>query len=287
MNNSKVVGIDIGGSHITAAIVDLENRAVLPGTLVRNRVDSHAPAATIITEWSKTIRQVSELTAGVSKKIGLAMPGPFDYEQGICLIQGLDKYEKLYKLNVKQLLAQELDIEEAAVLMMNDASCFLQGEIFGGAVIGCNNVIGVTLGTGLGSARFHDGVIYDGDLYYTPFRNGTAEDFISSRWFVRKYAAITGKYVKDVKELCDMVSGDPAIQMLFDEFGKNLGEVLSKYIIKHNCETIVAGGNIINAWELFFRETEKVLNRLPKPILIRRALLGEESALVGAASLWK
>ena len=68
--------------------------------------------------------------------------------------------------------------------MMNDASCFLKGEVFGGAAKGYNHVIGITLGTGLGSATFKNGVVYDGDLYYTPFKESTAEDYLSTRWFI-------------------------------------------------------------------------------------------------------
>src|SRR5215207_3029952 len=99
MSNSKVVGIDIGGSHITAAVVDLQQRQIQPGTLIRNRVNSHAAADDIIHQWSETISQVFECDNSISKKLGLAMPGPFDYENGICLIKGLDKYEHLYGLN--------------------------------------------------------------------------------------------------------------------------------------------------------------------------------------------
>ena len=68
----------------------------------------------------------------LSPKIGIAMPGPFDYENGICYIKGLDKYESLFNLNVKEMLAQQLNIERSDIYMMNDASCFLKGEVFGG-----------------------------------------------------------------------------------------------------------------------------------------------------------
>lgn len=286
-NNSKVAGIDIGGSHITTAVVDLDNRLILPGTLIRKRVDSHGAVDKIIDHWSETIHRLFKSENGVSKKIGLAMPGPFDYEKGTCLIKGLDKFESLYGLNVKQLLAQKLEIQETDIRMMNDASCFLQGEIFGGAGRGCNHVIGITLGTGLGSARFHNDIMYDGDLYFAPFKDGTAEDYLSSRWFVKKYEALSGKNIKDVKELKDNIAGDKFAQTIFDEFGINLGEVLTNYIKKHPCETVVIGGNIINAWELFFHETERILHHLPKPVTIKKAQLGEESALIGAASLWR
>lgn len=287
MSNCKVVGIDIGGSHITAAAVDLKQRLIQPGTLIRNKVNSHATADDIIHQWSETIRHVFASDDNVSKKLGLAMPGPFDYENGICLMKGLDKYESLYSLNVKQLLSQNLMIKETDILLMNDASCFLQGEVFSGAAVDCNHVIGITLGTGLGSASFHDNLIYDGDLYHTPFKNGTAEDYLSSRWFVKRYKELSGFAVKEVKDLSEKITTDPLAQIVFDEFGTNLGEVLCNYINKHKAETVVIGGNVMHAWDLFISRTKQSFSALPFPVYIKQAMLGEEGALIGAASLWR
>ncbi|MEP6926400.1 MAG: ROK family protein [Ginsengibacter sp.] len=287
MNNSIAIGVDIGGSHITVALVDLQNQKIIAGSLIRKHINSKGTSDEIIHNWANVIKECSADLPGVSKKIGIAMPGPFNYKEGICLIKDLDKFEDLYNLNVKKLLAKELEITVQNILFMNDASCFLKGEVFGGAAVECNNVMGVTLGTGLGSARFHDGEIFDGDLYTSSFKDGTAEDYLSSRWFIKRYKKLTGITVKNVKELKEKISDDPSIRSLFAEFGHNLGRVLLNHIQKYPFEIVVIGGNIINAWELFFPETKKVLNILPKPIIIRKAKLGEEGALMGAASLWK
>ena len=286
MDENKVIGIDIGGSHITAGIVDLKSREVMPAKLIREHVNSKDNAEKIIDEWAKVIDKLFNDVPHAKKKIGIAMPGPFDYEGGICLIKGVDKFESLFSLNIKKLLAQKLSIQSENILMMNDASCFLKGEVFGGAAIDCNNVIGVTLGTGLGSARFQDGKIFEGHLYCSSFKNGMAEYYLSSRWFLQRYKDLTGNSVKNVKELSGRISEEPVIKSLFCEFGKNLGEVLSGYAQKHNYDTIVIGGNIANAWDLFCDETKNILNLINRNIIIRKAELGEEGALIGAASLW-
>ena len=52
-------------------------------------------------------------------------------------------------------------------------------------------------------------------------------------------------------------------------------------------ETVVMGGNIMKGWDLFISKTKQILSRLPNPVQITRATLGEEGALIGAASLWK
>ena len=286
MIDYKVIGIDIGGSHITAGMVNLKSREVVKDTLTRQHVNSKASAEEIINAWASVIDNLFIAYPQTEKKIGVAMPGPFDYEEGVSMIKGLDKFEGLFGLNVKKLLAEKLKIDKADILMMNDASCFLKGEIFGGVATGCNNVLGVTLGTGLGSAIFHDGKIFDGDLYRSPFKNGTAEDYLSSRWFLKRYSELISNTVKNVKELTERISDDPRISSLFCEFGRTLGKVLSVYAPKYNCDTIVIGGNINNAWDMFADETKSILNQVNRSITIKKANLGEEGALIGAASLW-
>jgi glucokinase len=287
MAEYKVIGIDIGGSHITAGIVDLQTRKLVKDSLIRRHVNSKGSAEEILDAWVKVIEQLFSTFPLIQKKIGIAMPGPFDYEEGTCLIKGVDKFERLFNLNIKKLLAEKLQIADSDILMMNDASCFLKGEVFGGAAVNCDDVIGITLGTGLGSARFHSGQTFEGHLYASSFKDGTAEDYISNRWFLKRYNEITGRTVKDVKELSEKIAAEPQIKKLFTDFGQNLGEVLSKYAKEHGCKTIVIGGNITNAWDLFFPETKNILAMLPKKVEIKKALLGEEGALTGAASLWQ
>ena len=284
--NEKVIGVDIGGSHISAAVVDLQHKSVVEDSLLRKHINSKEGAEQILNSWAEVIEQLFSKYPFVSKKIGVAMPGPFDYEKGICLIKDVDKYESLFNLNVKKALAKQLQLAEENIIFMNDARCFLEGELFGGAAVGCDNVLGITLGTGLGSARFHSGQPFEGDLYFAPFKDGVAEDYISSRWFLKKYKEITGRIAKNVKDLVEKIPEEPEIKRLFQEFGKNLGEVLFSYAEKYNCRTLVIGGNIANAWELFFPETKNILDKLPA-VTIKKAELGEDSALIGAASLWK
>lgn len=285
MNNNIVTGIDIGGSHITAALIDLQAHSIIRNSLIRRSVNSKGNTNQIIKEWTDVIANCKAYHLEPSKRLGIAMPGPFDYEKGISFIKGLDKYEALYNLNIKELLAKELQIEAGDIFMMNDASCFLKGEVFGGAARDGNNVIGITLGTGLGSATFRDGVIYDGDLFYTPYKDATSEDYLSTRWFIKKYKELTGTTAKNVKEIRERTPGDETAASLFTEFGKNLGEVLAVYVKKHNAETVVIGGNIINAWELFIPETKRVLSNYSINVLLVKAKLGEEAALLGAGSL--
>src|SRR4051812_37459371 len=105
---SIVLGADIGGSHITAGQVDLTNKQLITASLVRLSVNSVAAASEVITTWALCIKQAMQQQR--FEKVCLAMPGPFDYENGVCLISDQNKYPLLYGLNVKELLAPVLDV---------------------------------------------------------------------------------------------------------------------------------------------------------------------------------
>jgi len=283
-SHSIVIGADIGGSHITAAQVDLTNRQLNASSLVRLHVDSMAAAHDVISVWAKAIKQAMQETE--FQKICLAMPGPFDYEGGVCLISDQNKYPALYGLNAKELLAEALNVPPVDIYINNDAACFLQGEVFCGSVSRFENVISVTLGTGLGTAVYENGSARSADLWSMPFNDGMAEDYLSTRWFVKQYAAITGNRIGGARELAGLAMTDPLINGLFVEFGKNLAVFLNRFIEQTGAQAVVIGGNIAQSYSLFKDALlPGVKSRLPD-VVITTSLLGEEAALVGAGSFW-
>lgn len=284
--SNVVLGIDIGGSHITAALVDLDTREVVEASWRRARVNSMGEADAIVREWCVVITEIFNTFKPAEQKLALAMPGPFDYEAGISLMKNQNKYDALYGLNVKELLSNECHLPVENIHMMNDAASFLQGEVFGGAAKGFHRAIGLTLGTGLGSSRVLDGLAEDADLWKAPFKDSIAEEYISTRWFVKRYAAVSGQTVKDVKELSEILPGNPLAQQVFDEFGTNLGIFLASFVAMDKPEIIILGGNVANALPLFEKALKAELAKHNITLPIKCATLGEKSAIVGAASSW-
>lgn len=287
MKDSVVLGIDIGGSHLTAALVDEATRKFVPDSYLRVRVNSKGTAEEILGIWSKAIEDTFQAYPVANKRIGIAMPGPFDYANGISLIKGLDKYEALYKLNVKQILSQRLSISPASILMMNDAACFLRGEVYYGAARGYQDVIGITLGTGTGSAMHHNGVTHDANLGPAPFMDSIADEYFSTRWFVKRYRELTGTTVKDVKALTDLYQTDANVKTIFAEFVKNLVVFLEGFVKAEKPQVIVMGGNIAQCSDLFLSDLTAQLAAKAITVPIVRAELGEEAAILGAASLFE
>jgi len=114
MTKNLAIGIDIGGSHISCAAIDLAAKQYLPETLAENTLNNHADADEIIGIWVKTIEEAIQKTnAAEIAGIGFAMPGPFDYDRGIALFdEGVQKYENLYGLNVAQAIRKQMNLPE-------------------------------------------------------------------------------------------------------------------------------------------------------------------------------
>jgi glucokinase len=278
------IGADIGGTHITAALVNPVNRQVIQSSLTRLTINEQSGVDELIAWWSVCIKQAAGLNE--ISKICLAMPGPFNYEEGICLINNQNKYPGLYGVNVLERLAAALDVPVSLLYMRNDAGCFLQGELFAAKLDGVASAIGVTLGTGLGTAVYKNGEASSADLWNTPFHESIAEDYISSGWFTRRYHALTGVEATGVKQLAAIYENDDVVRTLFAEFGNNLGLFLNTFIGIHEPELIIIGGNISNAWSLFEEEMmSEIFNHHPG-IKIRKSEHGEKAALIGAVAGW-
>ncbi|MDF2158325.1 ROK family protein [Algoriphagus sp. CAU 1675] len=278
--NRGIIGVDIGGSHISAAKAEWNGDRAEVLSFAESDVDTFGNVGQIIEAWSSVIRKVAE--GEIAPQIGIAMPGPFDYSNGISLIQDQGKMKSLFGLSVKNLLAESLGIPPENIAFTNDAEAFLKGESFGGAGRNFSNSLGLTLGTGLGSAIKMEEVVKDAKLWTAPFRDGIAEDYLGTGWF-KKYAK--DKFGMEISGVRDLVTEgfDPLLsQEIFKEFGRSLGEFLFPYLIRLHSEGVVLGGKISKAASFFLPFTEEYLKSMQVDIPFQVSELGENAALIGA-----
>ncbi|MBZ4192273.1 ROK family protein [Niabella beijingensis] len=284
MNSCIALGVDIGGTHITASLVDLEKRIIIDDSLKREEVASTGPSDMIFDSWVDLLTRVMDYAGNRVEQIGIAMPGPFDYKSGISLIKEQDKFRNLYGLNVGDILSGRLGINRERIVFKNDAVCFLRGEMLAGSLKGYESAIGITLGTGLGTAAGNYSLEIDAGLWNMPFKNGIAEDFLSTKWFVSRFYTLSGKSVSGVKELLKQYNNNKNIDFLFDEFARNLALFISEFLKKFPSEAVVIGGNINKAFARFQSQVQTLLwKKIGRRIPIVNSELGEYSALIGAA----
>jgi glucokinase len=285
--NNYVISADIGGTHITTAVIDLEKKMIIEDTRTRVSVDSQGTATEILKGWSAALTQAYEKFGSPVQQVALAMPGPFDYEKGISLIKDLHKYEAIYGVNIKLYLSEVLRIDAEDILFRNDAEAFLQGEVVAGAGKGFRKALGITLGTGFGSALSFNGIAKDLNLGSEPYKDSIADDYFSTRWFLRRYHEITGLSVTGVSGLTLMVQHNPVVTDIFEEFTANLSLFLKKIVRAEKPDVIVIGGNIAKASNLFLNGLNDQLAGYVENVEVRIALLGEDAALMGAAAGFK
>ncbi|WP_185974388.1 ROK family protein [Litoribacter populi] len=277
------MGIDIGGSHFTSGFVNLNQLKIYPQSLYRVELGSDGSAEEIIFTWARSIEKVLH-EKEFDGTIGIAFPGPFDYKNGISKIKTQGKFQNLYGKNIKLMLSEKLNLAPSQITFVNDAACFLQGEITCGVAQSSQTAIGLTLGTGLGSAIYTSGKSSDAALWESNFREGIAEDYFSTAWFLKQFKDRTGQEALGVQEIAILAEGSEALKKLFAEFGENLGDFLLPLIENIKPDTIILGGNIAKSSHLFLPSLTYYLKKYSALVEVKVTELGEWATIVGAAS---
>lgn len=286
------IGVDIGGSHITSCVYNHENRKLERETLSHKKVNPHGPKNEILEGWVSALRHTIHLWGKEISGMGIAMPGPFDYFNGISRIADVDKLQALYNINIRLALAAKLTIAPSQIRFINDASAFAIAEALIGTASTYEKVVAITLGTGLGASFLINGrpimkdkrVPEGGYLYNQYYQNVLADELFSTRGIIHAYAKKTGKTISDVKTLCAEAQTDEIARNILEDFGARLGNFIYPYLEEFGAEALVLGGNISKAFDLFGSSLEHELKGISRVYVSE---LGEEAALIGSALLLK
>lgn len=288
MNRTKRIGIDIGGSHATASVIDVSIDGSQPLVLLRKDINSFGTANDIFESIGSIINEIVAEEKEIAA-VGLAFPGPFDYDKGVSAIAGVGgKFQATFGMQVKQALKTITGHDHLPFAFMNDAHCFAIGA-YHRHCLKSKRTIFLTLGTGFGSAFMKDGqlLISDntipatGTFYDQPFLEATAEDYVSTRWFLGEYKRRTGETIASVKELAN--ANTDISNSIFQQFGSNLGAFLLPWLQQFACDEVMIGGNIARANHLFGPAMMKELEAHKTALKITYCHDAEECILTGAA----
>ncbi|SRR5579883_81736 len=156
-----IVGVDLGGTNIVAGVMPVDGSR---DHAVRSQpTRAELGADRVVDRIAGMIEEVMELTAaetGASRAdfvgVGIGAPGPLDRERGIVIVTpnlGWRDFPLRDEVSSRVQLPATLD---------NDANCATVGEWWCGAARGGRNVVGVTIGTGIGGGLILDGTLYHG-----------------------------------------------------------------------------------------------------------------------------
>jgi glucokinase len=286
LDSQFLATFDIGGSHIGAGLCRLSDLALIgtaSGPIAA--IDSFDAFADLLHSLGLEAAAGTPL-AGAS----LAVPGPFNHEAGVSLMQ--HKLQYLYQKDLRAALASRFGFPPARMLFLNDAAAYVLGEVGAGSLKGTARSAGLTLGTGVGCAfivgNHHvtsgPGVPPSGEIWNYPYAGQTVEDLISTRAIKAAYAARTGRE-KEVAAIAASTETDPEARAVFESFGTDLGRVLRDVIAPFHPDRVMIGGGIARSAHLFLPAAEREIAGLGFTIVT--ATLGDQAPLAGAGQFWK
>ncbi len=230
--------LDVGGTFIKCS----DGRSI--------PVDSNGTREQIIASFKEAVGDMSQ-----GGKVALAIPGPFDYENGRFLMK--HKYASVYGETFASLVEAPETVE---FNFIHDVNAMLLGEIASGEGAGYVNVALVALGTGLGFAQSLDGVIQTNhagspavSIYSRPYGDGTLEDYVSKRGLLRIYREISGKDTAEltVKLLSERSrKGDVEAAETFRQAGMILGKTIAPILEELSIDCLLFGGQISRSLDL-------------------------------------
>jgi glucokinase len=239
MNNELVIGIDLGGTQIRAGIVNERT--------VTRLVSGFIPATGTVEEVLAVLyQQVDILVDATTKAIGIGVPSVVDTEKEIVYdVQNIPSWKEVA---LKNLMEERYHIP---VFVNNDANCFALGEKYFGQGRQVHSMIGLTIGTGLGSGIIINDKLYGGvncgagEFGEVDYLDHNYEYFASGQFFRNVYNKTGEVFFQEAQ------AGDKQAMAVFEEFGMHLGNVIKMILYAYDTELIILGGSIRNAYSLF------------------------------------
>jgi glucokinase len=294
------IGLDLGGTNLRAAAVDQSGKML---DRVSGKTDYSAGREAIVNDMTTAIQMLRDrCQAEELAGIGVGVPGFIQLEEGV--IRNSNNLASLENFPIRDELSRRLGVP---VILENDANAAALGEKWIGAGRGVDDLVLLTLGTGVGGGIIADGKILRGHLgmaaelgHITVVPNGNPCG-CGNRGCVEKHASATaitamakllglgdGLTAKQVYDLA--IAGSEKAQTIFVSVGEALGIALAMLVNTFNFPLYLLSGGVLGAWDLFapammaetrrrsftFRTTET---------RIEKAELGNQAGLYGAAYL--
>lgn len=282
MKNSHTIGIDIGGTKMSAVLFDGTN-VVADYTLATPQDNVNHVMIMIEALIEPLFDEAKKLKKKI-EGIGISVAGIVDFKKQI-IAKNSPNLKILNKIKLAQLVEEKRGLP---TVMDNDANCFVRAESILGAGKKFNNVYGITIGTGIGGGWWLDGKIYYGS-------HGGANEpgrFIMGGQEKEDLEIMYQKLTQHnlFKLAQEAYRADALAEKVFDELGSLLGKFFANVVNLIDPEVFIIGGGASEMCDLFIPKARKtmreyIMNPESKKIKIEKSSLGELAGAIGAALL--
>ncbi len=310
------LGIDLGGSNITAALMDAKGKM---RHLKKIKTLAHEGKANVISrivELAKAVPEEAQVKAHEVVSVGIGVPGIIDVPNGMVLYS--PNMPGWTRVPIKKMLQASL---KKTVVIDNDANVAAYGEKWLGAGQAYQDIVVYTLGTGVGGGIISQGKIFHGhanaagELGHMTIlpdgpkcgcgNRGCVEALVSGTAIARMAREALEKNSRSLLyDMCGKIPDDVTAKMVFqaarkkdtlalslvEQVGRYLGIGIANTINLLNPELVIVGGGVSGAGELLLRPTRaEVKRRALKDSLacakIVAAQLGDQAGVIGAAGI--
>ncbi len=278
MKNEKLIGIDLGATNIRGAVVidgDISE-------IKSRRINATGTEEQVLDDVFFIIDQ---LITDEVKAIGIGVPSVVDIKEGIVYdVQHIPSWKEVH---LKQILEARYQLP---VFVNNDANCFALGEHYFGKGKDVDNMIGLTIGTGLGAGIIANNHLYAGincgagEFCMVDYLDHNYEFYCSGSFFQNVYGLNGEDVFKNAK------NGDKQALQLYHELGTHLGNAIKMIMYTYDTELIILGGSVQLAYVFFEKAMWQRISTFgfPKSIeqlQIKTSALAN-SGILGAAALY-
>ncbi|MCB9771407.1 MAG: ROK family protein [Candidatus Omnitrophica bacterium] len=298
-----VLGIDVGGTNIKLGIVD-DNGRILSRSSIPTKSYNRNRNDLIKAIFAEVRRLLGEAKIAFSKLkgIGIGLPGQIDPDKGqVIFLPNIPGWENV---SLCKIFEKEFNVP---TLIENDVNMITLGEWRFGSGKGKNDLLCMTLGTGVGGGLILDGQLYRGarfvagEIGHIPLNEqgpacscggyGCLERYVGNRVLLKKIVQIFGDKELTIPAVNKLAQqGNKKALKFFEETATHLGNGLVGVVNLLNPPLIIIGGGVSHNHKFLFPTIRKVIQaramKVQKEILkIIHAKLGDDAGILGARVL--
>ena len=278
MDNKKIIGIDLGATNIRGTVVSGEEIS----DIISRRIKTKGTEEEVLED---VYALIDDLIDSDVKAIGIGVPSVVDVKKGI--VYDVIHIPSWKEVHLKELLENRYHIP---VFVNNDANCFALGEHYFGKGKGVDDMIGLTVGTGLGAGVIINNHLYAGrncgagEFGMVDYLDKNYEYYASGSFFSNVYGLNGEEVFKKAKD------GDEQALTLYAELGKHLGNAIKMILYTYDTELIILGGSVQLAYDFFEKAMWERIKTFEFPkglenLQIKTSALAN-SGILGAAALY-
>ncbi|MEQ8676187.1 MAG: ROK family protein [Aggregatilineales bacterium] len=292
----SAIGIDIGGTKISAGIVQLDGGVIAPRTVPTPYHDADEVISATIALCKDTL-DVANSKKLTIHGIGIGTAGQVDTQHGT-ITYGNANIPGWTGKPIAELVSSALKLP---VLIDNDVNVLAVSEGRYGSGRDFQHILYLTVGTGIGGAIVLNGQIWRG-AHFSAGEIGylvanwdedgqpvSIEKLAAGKGIERQYHLQGGENL-DLRAIAGCAkSGDGLAQQVIEDGARLLGEVLCPVICLIDPEIVIVGGGVPEIGDLWWSPFETAIRNYPLPatqkVVLSRAKLRVHAGVIGAGLL--